>query len=313
MKEDSVTRGNFGLLASRSAWERPWDYPTPELEGFLLSRRIEGCSPATLSTYRYRLSRFLRFVEQTAPGIRISDITRSHIEVYLLILKENARAPEYIRSVFVEIRTFFNWCQEEQIVTKSPALNIKPPKIPKIAKPFLTETQRDHLLAYCPPTTFLGARGSAVIWLLWTTGMRFGELVGLMLNDLDWNHQKIRVVGKGSKERWVPFIRNAQRPVNGYLKLRTDRHSSLWVSEEGKPMTYSGMDSWTKRLAVRSGIKKDIKDLHHIFRRTWAMRQLRAGVPIKYVQLVGGWESVTTLERYVKAMDSEEALGAGWV
>ncbi|GAI72375.1 unnamed protein product, partial [marine sediment metagenome] len=63
----------------------------------------------------------------------------------------------------------------------------------------------------------------------------------------------------------------------------------------------------------RAGFNGHIKDLHHIFRRSWAMRNLKAGVPQKYVQLIGGWESVTTLEQYVRAMESEDALDANWV
>jgi len=309
MEKRPVERGFSGASAS----PRPWVYPKPELEGFLLSRECEGCSPATLATYRHRISQFLRYVHQYKPGLDLPGIRRAHIEHYLLELRNRDCSPDYIKSTFIGIRTFFKWCVEERFIDVSPAQNIKAPRVPKKSKPFITEVQRDRLLALCPPNRYLGARNAAIIWLFWTTGMRLSEVAGLKLADLDWERSRIRVFGKGARERWVPFLPEAKKSVWRYIAYRDDKLPQLWLSEERRPMTRDGIDSMTQRLVIRAGLHGEIKDLHHTFRRAWAARQIRAGVPTKYVQMVGGWESLSVLERYVRAMDIDDALGANWV
>ncbi len=279
-----------------------------ELEGFLLSREVEGCSPLTLETYKLRVGSFFRFVGSTET---LESIGHSDIDRYLLHFKELKRSPHYIHSIFRALRTFFNWCVAEEFIKRSPMRNMKPPKRPKKGKPFLSEAERDRLLYFCPLSTFLGARAAAVISLFWSTGMRSQELANLKLTDLDWDKSRIRVFGKGSKERYVPFGKAAKKAVWRYLSYRNDDCPALWLTEERRPATKWAIVSASSRLIERAGL--DIKDMHHIFRRTWAMRNLKAGVPQKYVQLIGGWESVVTLEQYVRAMESEDALEANWV
>ena len=297
----------------RSIGTRPENQCLTALGGFLLSRAVEGCSPATLKTYRHRISQFIKSANNVKPGATLPEINRGHIESYLLELRNKGNSPEYIKSNYVALNVFFKWCLAEGFITEHPMRNMKLPRIPKKTKPFLTEQQRDQLLALCPPSMFIGARNTAVIWLLWTTGMRLSELANLQLDDLDWQTSRIKVVGKGSKERHVPFLKQAKKAVWRYLAHRNDDHKCLWVSEEKRPITKDGLDTATQRLIIRAGLQGQIRDLHHIFRRTWAMRQVRSGIPLKYVQLIGGWESVTTLEGYIRAMDTDEALKADWV
>lgn len=287
---------------------RPKDLPK-ELEGFLLSREVEGCSPLTLKTYRFRIGHFFLFLDGQVAGIQ--DISHTDIDRYLLHFRELGRSPHYIHSHFRGLRTFFNWCVAEEFVRRSPMRNMKPPKLPRKGKPFISQAERDYLLHFCPASTFMGARTAATISLFWSTGMRSQELANLQLSDLDWDKSCIRVFGKGSKERYVPFVKEAKKAVWRYLSYRNDDYPALWVTEERRPATKWAIVSATRRLIERAGL--DIKDMHHIFRRSWAMRNLKAGVPIKYVQLIGGWESVTTLEQYVRAMESEDALEANWV
>lgn len=272
-----------------------------------------GCSSSTIFTYKHRISLFLRYVAQDRPGFQIKDIGPNDIGNFLLDMRNKGRSMHYVRGIFIQLRVFFAWCVQEMLIDQSPVRNMQPPKVPKRIKPFMTEEQRDRLLALCPPNTFLGARNAAIIWLFWTTGIRLSELAGLQLADLDWENNRIKVFGKGSKERFVPFLKEAKHAIWRYKSHRKDNDPHLWLGEERRPLTKDGVDSATQRLVIRAGLQGEIKDLHHIFRRTWAMRQIRAGVPMKYIQLVGGWESVVTLERYVRAMAVDDALGAGWV
>jgi len=276
------------------------------LGGFLLSREVEGCSPATCKTYRARIGYFFNFAR-----LPLSEIERSDIDRYLISVRDRGCSPHYINGNYRALRTFFSWCVAEEFIPKSPMHNMKPPKVPKRAKPFIDEKTRDQLLKVCPPGYFLGARHGAMVWLYWSTGARRAEIANLQLADLDWDNSKIRVVGKGSKERHVPFTKEAKKSVWRYLSYRQDEFPCLWITEERRPAKEGAITIAMRRLQGRAGVQ--VKDVFHIFRRSWAMRNLKAGVPIKFIQLVGGWESVTTLESYVRAMESEDALAAKWV
>ena len=313
----------------------------PLVNNFLLSRRIENCSPASIKSYSDRISGMVKFI-----GKDPTEITKTDMEFWLLHMKEGEsrrggrRSPHYVRSSYGAIRVFFNWLVVEGHMTKNPLGNIKVPKVPRYEKDFLSTEEFHKLLSMCALSTFAGVRDKAWLWLLWTTGARFSELANLKKDDLDWTTSRIRVFGKGSKERRIPFTPDAQKAVYRYLQRREDKMPELWLTEEKRPITPIGIGQVVPRLMdAASGYqcpqcdKKyeglefvcreyvcpackvkltrlfNIRDAHHIFRRSWAWRNLKAGVPIKFVQLVGGWDSVVVLEQYVRRMSSDDALG----
>lgn len=282
------------------------------LEGFLLSRQVEGATGETLKTYKSRLSTFLRFLGQNECGdIRL--VQQAHIYRYLLKYQELKRSPAYVNAHYRAVRAFFNWCVQEEYVERSPLRNIKAPKVPKIAKGFISEKQRDLMLLECPLSYFTGARNAAIIWLFWSTGMRLSELATLKRDSLNWENSTIRVFGKGQKERFVPFTPEAKKALWRYLSFRGDDLPQLWITEEGAPGGKWMVTSAMRRILEWSGLRNQLKDACHVFRRSWAMRNLKAGVAIKFIQLVGGWSSVNTLEIYVRAMTSEDAMKIKWV
>lgn len=276
------------------------------LEGFLLSREVMECTDRTLDDYRVRLGQFIRFLDSFYPTLTLTDVQRSHIEYYLMWLKKNGRKPWTLRTSYRALHAFYNWMLEEELVQASPLAKIKLPNVPKVGKPFLTDAELHQLLDVCPLNRFTGVRGAAMIWLLWGTGMRFTELGQLMLADLDWKKEHIRVFGKGRKERYVEFPDQARRMVWRYLQFRHDDLPELWLTEERTPLQLPGVRHVLRRIYERAGLK--VKDEFHIFRRTWAMRKIDEDVPLKYIMLVGGWEDVSTLLGYVRAADTQKAL-----
>lgn len=281
------------------------------IEGFLLSRQVMDCSPRTLQDYQSRLGQFVRFLSEQFDGVRLQDTQRIHVESYLVDLRNKGRAAWTLKTQHRALRAFFRWMIENQFIEASPLEHIKQAKTPKVGKPFITEKERDRLLSICVVNTFIGARSFAMIWLLWSTGMRFSELVNLNRSDLEDSKNRIRIMGKGRKERYVPYTKEAKTSVWRYLIYRKDDLPQLWLSEERTPLEGRGVREAIKRVYERADLK--VKDNFHIFRRSWAMRNLKAGVPVRYVQIVGGWENLSTMEIYVRAMQSDEALGAKWV
>jgi site-specific recombinase XerD len=284
--------------------------PTDFLDLFLLNKRVENCSPRTLECYQQWLTYLLRFT-----GKGVLDVQKYDVELYMHSLQKKGCSPHYVRSAYRHLRVIFSWMVEEQFMPVSPMKGIKVPKVPRDnGKDFLTEQQFQALLSVCPGN-FCGIRNKAWLWLLWTTGARFSELAKLKLTDLDWQEGSITVLGKGNKLRQVPYTRNAQKAVYQYLTARKsyvkqDYYPELWISEERKPLTPGGLTGMTQELYRRAGIR--VKDVHHIFRRSWAWRNLKTGMSPKFVQLIGGWESMSMLELYVKKMTSQDALKADW-
>lgn len=301
---DSAKNGRFRAVA---ASRRTLAYP-PEVTGFLLSRETMGCSKPTVEWYRNHLTFLLRFVP-----VPIQEIERSDIDRYLIDLRDRGCSPHYINSAFRACRAFFNWCVQEELRARSPMRTMKTPRLPKLKKGFVDEQVRDRLLAVCPTTTFLGARNAAMVWLYWSTGARRNEIAYLALEQIDWQRNCIRVFGKGARERFIPFTPEAKKAVWRYLKFRHDEHAHLWITEERRPAQPWGLASAMRRLIERAGLDGEVKDCFHVFRRSWAMRNIRAGRSIKDIQLIGGWESITVLEGYVRAMESEDAIAGKWV
>lgn len=281
-----------------------------ELRLFVLSRRLTNCQPRTLETYQYHIGRFLGFARKP-----VGNIEKSDVELYLLGFQERQCSPHYIRSVHRNLSIFFGWLVAEEMLRQSPMRSLPRPKVPRRGKDFLSREDFERLLAVCP-NNFVGVRNRSWLWLLWSTGCRLDGLVKLKQAGLDWKQSRIRVIEKGNKERYVPFTPDAQTAVWRYLKTRVvymkgrDQFQELWIGEERQPMKYHGLQSVMRLLINRAGLT--LKDHHHIFRRTWAYRNLKAGVPVKFVQLVGGWSDLATMEGYVRAMQSDDALNVQW-
>ncbi len=278
------------------------------LDGFLISREANECTEATLRDYRTRLTLFLTFISCQYPDLALADVQRVHVEHYLLHLKERGRASWTLRTHYRALCAFYNWLHQNELIARSPLVHVRPPRVPKTCKAFLTAEQYQQLLAVCPAERFSYCRTKAMLTLLWNTGIRFSELAGLKLEDLDFRGRRIKVYGKGRRERFVPFNAEARKAIWRYLAYRDDALPHVWITEERTPLTPSGLTIAIRRAHKRAGIQE--KDCVHIFRRTWAVRLILMGVPLKLIQILGGWESVTTLETYVAAIDSELALAS---
>jgi len=281
------------------------------LNGFLLSRQVMDCTEPTLHNYKGRLRQFLRFLYAYNEGISLTQIDRQHIEAYLVTFRNEGRSSFTLRAQYRCLSAFYQWMVIEQFIDESPLRNMKVPRVPRQSKEFITEADFHKLLEFCPLSTYIGARNAAALWLFWSTGMRLSELANLQIKDLDNERHRIKLFGKGRKERFVPYSQEAVKAIWRYLSYRDDNIPQLWLSEERKTIKPEGIRLGITRLYQRAGIKR--KDVCHIFRRTWAMRNLKANIPTQYVLLVGGWEDVRTLDGYVRAMKSDEALGAKWV
>jgi len=228
------------------------------------------------------------------------------IRLFLLKLRET-NSPISVGDYYKAIQRFFNWLKDEQLIVKTPMQNIKPPKKEqRIVKPF-SQQDIDNLLLLCSGNHFVNIRNRAIILVFLDTGLRLAELAGIQLNDVDFDRETIKVMGKGAKERVVRAGKTAQKALLKYLLSRHDNHPCLWVTEEGRPLSKTGVQTTIKRLCYRAEIK-DAKWGPHSFRHTFGTQALLNGADIREVQSLLGHSTLKTTLTYVATVNSEQAI-----
>lgn len=287
------------------------------IESYILNCQVEERSKRTIESNRNNLYRFLWWLREGGYPVIIADISPDHIRRFLLYLKEpnrwnsNAISSRHQASAttvdkyYRTLKTFFNWARREKFVNENPLDNIKPPKLPINVIPIYSQEDIKALLAACPQT-FLGIRNRAIILLALDTGLRLSELLGILSEDISIPGGLVKVRGKGSKERIVHFGKHVQQALLKYLIVRhqTD-YPSLWLTEEGKPLTSRGFQIAFRRLAQSAGLKG--KHTIHMLRHTSATLYLDSGDPLS-LQYLLGHSSLSMVKRYTESKRAEQAI-----
>ncbi len=237
-------------------------------------------------------------------SVQHDEVSPTDVLVHFDDMRERGLAPTTIQTRFRAIRAFFNWAYEWELIANCPTAKIKTPRAPKVRKPFIAGETVAAVLKICPLSTLLGARRQSMIMLFASTGMRKDELHRLQLRDLDWANGRIRIMGKGQKERAAPFLKDAQRVVHRYQALRFDSLPTLWVTEEGRALAYDGVSRDMARLFDRVGV--EVQDPCHIFRRTFAANARKQGIADPYIRASAGRTNDAMLNRFTAWMEIED-------
>jgi site-specific recombinase XerD len=187
---------------------------------------------------------------------------------------------------------------------------MKPPKLPEIPPPILTDQDVKALIRACRGSGLAAKRDRAIIRLLFTNGLRREELARLTTKDVHMSTGRAYIKGKGNKYRYVPIGLKAITSLKDYTQAR-DRtryaeHPQLWIGHRG-PMTGNGIYQALRRRARRAGIDNVFA---HRFRHTWAHNWLSAGGSEADAMVIGGWTSREMLDRYGKSASTERAMRA---
>lgn len=258
------------------------------LKMFIDAKQIEGCSERTLQYYRVTIEHMLGSIETP-----IRKITTDEIRGYLVdYQKVNNCSKVTVDNVRRNMSSFFSWLEEEDYILKSPMRRIHKIKTKQPVKETITDEMIEKLRDNCTCV-----RDLAMIDLLYSTGIRVGELVGLNISDIDFEERECIVFGKGDKERRVYFDAKAKLHLQEYIESRTDDNPALFVTLDAPHarLKISGVEIRVRGL----GRKLNIDKIHpHKFRRTMATRAIDKGMPIEQVQKILGHSQIDTTMQY---------------
>lgn len=264
------------------------------IDEFIDAKRVEGCSERTLKEYRISAVKLVNYYQDKTLRKITTDDVRNFLMNYQGINNcSNTTIDNHRRN----LSSFFAWLEAEDYILKSPMLRIHKIKTKKVVKKIISDEDIEILRDNCKDI-----RDLAIIDLLYSTGIRVGELVNLNKEDIDFENRECIVIGKGNKERTVYFDAKTKLHLMNYLKIRKDNNPALFVSLD-KPydrLNISGVEVRLRKLGRSLGLDK----IHpHKFRRSMATRAIDKGMPIEQVQQLLGHNQIDTTMCYAKVMD----------
>lgn len=264
------------------------------LKMFLDAKRIEGCSERTLNYYRTTVEHLISQIETGVRKISTEEI-REYLSNYQ---KRNSCSNVTIDNIRRNISSFFSWLEEEDYILKSPMKRIHKIKTKTVVKNIISDEGIEKLRDNCKEK-----RDLAIIDLLYSTGIRVGELVNLNIEDIDLEGRECIVYGKGDKERRVYFDAKAKVHLKEYIDARTDNNEALFVTldEPHNRLKISGVEIRLRKL----GRMLDLDRIHpHKFRKSMATRAIDKGMPIEQVQKILGHSQIDTTMQYAMVNQS---------
>lgn len=273
------------------------------IEAFLEALWLEdGLAANTLAAYRRDLGGFAAWLAAQPPGGRALDSLReSDLLAYAVARHAGSRASSANRRL-ATLRRYCRWALREQRLHEDPSLRLRPARLPARLPGTLTEAQVEALLAAPAVDTPLGLRDRAMMELMYASGLRVSELVGLPLVHLGWHEGVLRVDGKGAKQRLVPFGEEARAWIGRYLdearpQLMGRRASpALFVTARAEAMTRQRFWQCIKAHARQAGIVRPLSP--HTLRHAFATHLLNHGADLRAVQLLLGHADLSTTQIY---------------
>jgi integrase/recombinase XerD len=276
------------------------------VEDFLHSQRIDrGAADQTIQAYRTDLTQFIQWLPS---DLSLQAIQESDIHSYLSYLHKTQQKPSSISRKLSALRQFFRFCCLEKNLEKNPMEQVLNPSLAKSLPKSLSFDQINALLAAAdqgiPYPKALGnslrARDRTMVYLLYATGLRVSELVGLTSHQLDLNGNYLKIKGKGDKERITPFAPVAGQLLQIYLnEFRPQLNpvsDHLFVNHRGFALTRQAFWKVLKTLAIQAGMPSSLSP--HTLRHSFATHLLQSGMNLRSLQMLLGHSDLSTTQVY---------------
>ena len=266
------------------------------IDSFLDSLYIEkGLSNNTVSSYKNDIKSFFLWLDENS--FNPLNINASDANNYVSRLFGDGLKSSSVNRKISAIKSFYIFLQKKKIIMKSPIADIVMPKQEKYLPVSMSEEEVERLLNSPDLNIQIERRDKAMIEVLYATGIRISELTNLKLTDLDINRSVLKVFGKGSKERLVPFGEKAAESLNLYLTDRKDLKSKeIFLSNRGTKISRSAFWQRIKIYTKRENLKISISP--HTLRHAFATHLLNRGADLRSVQILLGHSDLSTTQIY---------------
>jgi integrase/recombinase XerD len=270
-------------------------------------RDVRRMSQNTVSSYARDLEALATFAEKK--GVAVDQLDRRDLDAFVRSLMSSGLAPRSVARAVACVRGFYRFVALERSDQRSPAEDLRAPRAwPSLPK-FLDLDEVDRLLAQPDPSTPRGLRDKALIQVLYATGMRVSELVGLKPGDLNLDDGYLTCTGKGDKQRIVPIGHEAAEWTRRYMRdgrpQLLHRRSSPWLfvnARDGGPLSRVGFWKVLKEYGIKASITRDISP--HVLRHSFATHLLERGADLRAIQVMLGHADLSTTQIYTHVLEA---------
>ncbi len=267
------------------------------LRSFLDHLYIEkGLSQNTVKAYEADISAFINWIKENTK-LKLKDIKEENINKYISYLFELNLKSSSVNRKISSIKSLYMFLVKKNILKNSPVNEVISPKQEKYLPFSMSEDEVDKLLNSPKPSNKIEKRDKAMIEMLYATGMRISELVNLKITDIDTQRCVVKVLGKGSKERLIPFGEAALESLNAYLSDREESTSKeIFLSNRRTKISRIAFWHRIKLYLSRENLKNSISP--HTLRHAFATHLLNRGADLRSVQLLLGHSDLSTTQIY---------------
>jgi len=256
----------------------------------------KGLSKNTVNAYETDINGFIKWINRKNKN-SLLNIKENSINQYISYLFSLKLKSSSVNRKISSLKAFYLFLLKKKLIRYSPFTEVITPKQEKYLPASMSESEVEKLLNSPDTSKDIEQRDKAMIEMLYATGMRISELVNLKITDIDMNRSVIKVMGKGSKERLIPFGESASEALFNYLKIRKDSSSKeVFISNRGKKITRVAFWQRIKVYLLRENLKISISP--HTLRHAFATHLLNRGADLRSVQLLLGHSDLSTTQIY---------------
>ena len=257
----------------------------------------KALSQNSIGAYKRDLQKLKSFY----PNRELTGLTPPELDAFVASLFKTGLSVKSIARIISGLKSFYRFLIAEEVLSQNPVAHIETPKIPRTLPDVLSHEEIDTMLHNIDLSKPFGERDKLIVLLLYGCGLRVSELVDLEQEWVYMDEGFLQVMGKGNKERLVPFGNQVKKQLELYHiyyrnTTANNKTTKLIVNQQGNPLSRISVFKTIKKLAVRSGITKNISP--HTLRHSFATVMVEAGADLRAVQQMLGHENITTTEIY---------------
>ena len=279
------------------------DKKDKNIESYKVYLNTRNLSNNTVSSYIYDINSFREYLEQEY-GLELIMTKKAHILTYLVNLQKHGKSSSTISRTTSALKNFFDFMKKEKLIEDNPALSIHSPKQIKKAPAFLSEDEVNLLMKQPDINSFKGSRDSAILELLYSSGIKVSELINIKVKDVNLNADIITI--EGSKVRIVPLSNHAKDAIHNYLHnfrniKSKENNEFLFVNIAGEPISRQGIWKMLKLYEKKMKLKKELSP--QVLRNSFAVHLLSHGADLGTVQELLGLSSFAATQNYLSSVE----------